>query len=97
MKECGAAQPLLKILAVISLLVNIFCPYSSAFSIHFYMVPAFKKLGNQVDLEKDQNTCNRALSTGRVKVNIMLVSGRGSFLGCYPFQSELLVKILLDI
>ena len=40
---------------------------NSAFSNYFYIVSAFKKLGNQVELEKDQSTFNRALSTGRVK------------------------------
>ncbi len=60
----------------------------SAFSNHHYEVPAYKKLGNQCELQKDQMVFNKALAAPRVRSGhtIGIWNGRFPLLDSIPVQ-----------
>jgi hypothetical protein len=65
----------------------------SAFSNHHYLVPAYKKLGNQCELLKDQMVFNKALAAARVRSEHTTGIWIGRFFhGYIPFLCKYLIS-----
>jgi hypothetical protein len=64
----------------------------SAFSNHHYLVPAYKKLGNQCDLLKGQMVFNKALAVARVRSEHTVGIWKGRFHGYIPILCKYLIS-----